>query len=217
MNKKLFLLLVILQLFLLNGCLTLVPANVDPVAEPGVSSLLLVEASLMENYGMGYRDSSNQNVDEGWYPLVEGPDGSLVAFKYSNRGSKGGPYYYAENVSAGRYTIIGWRYLWMTQTKFLNTPIKDLKFGGPEPRPFQNVDDRMLDTPYSVDVKAGTIATLGTFSIKYAVVSAKDMNADNKREIFQFEWTGHDKAGTNIMSDITSWKDDNWPQWNAYK
>lgn len=201
---------------LLTGCETIRSAYVDPVEEPGVSSMLVVEAFILENYGMGFKNSTIQTYDEGWYPLVEGPDGSLVKFRVYDSSYKGGPYYFVENIKPGTYTIKGWRYLWMKQSDYLQTPINNLKFNGYKPEPFQQVDDRMLVKPYTVEVEQGVVVTLGSYSMKYCVVSAINMSADDRRKITEFEWLEHDLSGKNIMSDISSWSDDNWKEWNRY-
>lgn len=199
-----------------TSCIAIKRAIVNPVNKPGESSMLVVEAKILENYGMGYRNSSIQTVDEGWYPLVQGPDGKLVKFRLFDAGSKGGPYYYAENIPAGKYNIKGWRYLWMTQNDFLTTPVKDLAFTGPQAKNFQQKIDYLLEKEHSINLKHGTIATLGTYSFKYEVVSAKNMNADDRRKPVSFEWLKHDYTGRNIMSDMKTWKEDNWATWNKY-
>lgn len=214
--KRVALLVLVLSIVLLTGCIAIKSAAVNPVEKPGESSMLVVEAKILENYGMGFRNSSIQTVDEGWYPLVKGPGGKLIEFRLFDAGSKGGPYYYAENIPAGKYTLKGWRYLWMTQNDFLTTPIKDLSFTGPEPQSFQQKIDYLLKKPHSVNLKRGTIDTLGTYSFKYEVVSAKNMNANNRRKPVSFEWLQHDFSGKNVMSDMKTWTEENWAGWNKY-
>ncbi len=200
-----------------TGCMGSLFPRVEPVSEPGQSSLIAIEAVIHERDPHGnLSDHSIQLFTSGFYPVITGPDGAEMALDMFDASARGGTYWFKGNVAPGTYTVTGFRYLWMTQHDFLHTPIKDLGYDGQSEAAWVQRQFFPLPEPVQVTVKPGQVVSLGRYSMTFATYGNAQPAAEDRRRCAEHVYTAIEPKNINVLQDMKHWRAGNWPAWNEY-
>ena len=207
-----------LAVLLISSCATILGGligqlfpTVDAPEGPS-SSMLVVELIAYTRGEEGTEESRNYNnlVNSGFFPVVVGPGGFELAFQNIDAVATSGMLYVEENIQPGTYTLEGFRYLWMTHTDYVNTPIKDLKFDGQNAAEWQRTNFYPLPSPVKIQVKPGAVQTLGRYTVFYTL---KD-TGDERYNTASWEYQQILPETDNSLRVMKSWEANNWPAWS---
>ncbi len=196
---------------ILGGILGEMFPAVDEPKNPD-SSMIVIELIAYTDGEEGTIDSRNYNnlPNSGFYPVVEGPDGTELSFESLDSSTRSGFIYWASNVQSGNYTLTGFRYLWMTHDDYMNTPIKDLQFEGQNDAAWQKKSFYPLAEEITEEIQAGTVASMGRYKVYYTLKE----EGQERFNIESWEYSGIDPNSTNALADMKNWRSGNWPAWN---
>jgi hypothetical protein len=222
MKKIITISLILGMVLLVSSCTSFIAGlagfNVDPPASAD-SSLVLVELIAYTAGEAGTETSSlmKNTVQSGFYPVVFGPDGTEIPFKHIDALSEAGLVFFLENIPSGLYSLEGFRYVWMTDNAFLNSPIKELKFDGQRTDMVER-NFYPLPSPVKIEIKPGTTASFGRYKVYYEL---KELDSDTKLDdgtrMVLFSYDNILPNDTNLLDLIEKWQYGSWPDWNARK
>lgn len=218
--------LVILTILLVGtSCASLLAGmfglEVDPPESPE-SSMLLVElrAYTWDQTGERDDDLAVMTYMSGFYPIVVDQYGNEIPFNHIEALSSAGIIFHSANISGGSYTLKGFRYLWMTRDNFMNSPIKDLKFDGQRNDQFIEIQEYPLSKPIEIDVKPGTVHSLGSYKVYYELRDydyVKDdtlVRKDDMNKMVKWEYEELNPNDTHVLTMMQDWTYEPWKLWN---
>lgn len=221
---KVFVLIVgIASILTLTSCASLLASMFGfevNAPENSDSSLLFVELVAYTWDQSGAVDDSliQVNYMSGFFPVVVDERGEELPFSVIEGLTTAGLIYYRENISSGKYTLKGFRYLWMSRYAFMNSPIKDLKFDG-QRSDWVEVQFYELPEPITIDLKAGTADSLGRYKVYYELREYDYTRNDNlKREddsykMILFRYEDILPKDTSTLELMKQWKYKPWQLW----
>jgi|GEM_PF-4299972 len=205
------------SLLFLVSCVTLFPEVTTMSGD--TSSLIVLETDPVKGVstsrGMLKERSRVNMVNTGFYPVVTDSDGNEVSFRLFEGSTRGGTYYYLENVKPGKYTVTGFRYLYMTHYDFIHVPIKDLKFDGQRKEAWQKTDFYPLPKPVTVQVRPGKMESLGRYVFYFETVAEKEPLADLRWKITTLNFESVEPDNKNSLQDMKNWRGGEWVNWNT--
>lgn len=205
MKKLLFAATGMLFLF---SCISLFPEVVT--VSNDTSSLIVFEmeptTSIKTSRGVHKNRFRVNTVNSGFYPVVIDPDGNEVSFRLFEGSTRGGTYYYKENMNAGTYKITGIRYLYMTHYDFIHTPIKDLKFDGQRQAAWSKTEFYPLPQPVSINVRPSKMESLGRYSFFFETVGDDKPLDDLRWKITQLKYENIEPENKNSLQDMKNWR-----------
>ena len=156
-------------------------------------------------------------AQSGFFPVVYGPDGGEVPFRHIEGLTEAGLVYFMENLKPGLYSLEGFRYVWMTDYAFLNSPVKDLKFDGQRTEWVQR-DFHPLPSPIKIDVKPGTTTSFGRYKVYYELKElSSDKRIDDGTRLILFSYDNILPQDRSLLNLIEKWQYGSWPAWAARK
>ncbi len=164
---------------------------------------------------------SNTNVSM-WTPVVKKEDGTIVEFRVFNGGADMTTIYYKENLTAGKYTLLGFNHVYVDYGKLhkyeeeLGKPFTLYK----EPyanKPYHVIQFFPLDKPYEFTLKPNVMMTLGNYVIKYKINGGVAGTTDDRYRVIEDETkiVMADKEDQSLLAYMKPWATKKWKMWNA--
>ena len=181
--------------------------------ESEASSLLVVE---LIAYTSGQRGTAvsrmMENLPEaGFYPVVIGPGGKEITFSNYDISPNSGMVFYRENLSPGVYTLIGFRYLWLSEKDMTLMPPQHQYFDGQRAAPWQQTKLLALRRVVPIYLKPGTVESLGRYTIYYTHLGADE----DPYRLEGWRYRRTEPANKHVLSVMKHWHTANWTKWNA--
>jgi len=214
MKKQLLILSFLLSFSAGNGFAQFFP-KVDKPTAPEMS-LLVLQASKDEDGKAG----KLQNVNfTGWVPAVVNAEGTAVPFRNFDAGADFTNIYYAENLTAGEYKLIGFYHIYTDYTKLEEyqkkfpshlpsfTPYKDM--------PYHVKQLFSLPEPVIVALESNKIQTFGSYLIKFTWVGGMGgTTPDRWRAIEAKTSVTADPKNETVLRYMKTWANPAWKKWN---
>lgn len=218
-------LIMLIAMVSLSSCVSLLASllgiEVEPPDSPE-SSLLFVELIAFTDGQSGTRDSDMvaNGFSSGFFPVVVDEDGNEVSFVNIEAMTEAGLVFHHANLDPGTYTLKGFRYLWMTDYNFLNSPIKDLKFDGQRDDEFIETEFHPLPEPITLEVEPGTVASFGSYKAYYLLKESvyrqkpEMPKQDDENKMVEFGFLGINPDDTHLLEMMRDWTHSGWVEWN---
>lgn len=172
-----------------------------------------------ENDGK-YESVANLNFS-GWVPAVKGPNGEEVAFRNFDSGAKFTNIYYAENLAAGEYTLVGWHHIYTDYSKLdahkAATGEKLARWAPFENLPYHVKQLIPLTEPVVVNLEPNKIMSLGSYAVVYKWIGGAAGTTDDRWKVDE-EFTKIVKsnpADDTVIRYMKTWATPTWKKWNA--
>ncbi|HDP74415.1 MAG TPA: hypothetical protein ENN49_00800 [Bacteroidales bacterium] len=207
----------LISLFMPTGFAQLFP-KVDKPKSDEMSMLVLQFA--YDNDGK-MENVLNMNFT-GWAPAVKGLDGKIVPFRKYDMGANFTNIYYAENLPAGEYTLIGFYHVYTDYGKLKEFETAQGKQHIPSYEPY-------VDRPYHVKqliplkqavvvkLEPNKVMTMGSYAVKFKWVGGASGTTDDRWKVIedQTSITLEDPASETVIRYIKTWATPAWKKWNA--
>ncbi|MEI7499607.1 MAG: hypothetical protein WCK84_04075 [Bacteroidota bacterium] len=207
----------LLSFVVLSGYAQLFP-KVDKPTSPGMSMLVL-QFARDENGKMSRIVNMNFT---GWAPAVKGPDGNIVPFRNLDGAADFTNIYYAENLIAGDYALIGFYHIYTDFSK-LNAYEKEKarpvipSFAPYKDMPYHVKQLIPLKEAVNVALVADKVMTFGNYAVKYKWVGGSAGTTDDRWKVIEEETsiTLADSKSDTVLRYIKTWATPAWKLWNA--
>lgn len=216
MKRTLVILATVLYFGLINGNAQLFP-SVDKVASPEMSMIALQFAHDND----GKMENVINNNFTGWAPVVKGPDGNIVPFRNFDAGADMTNIYYAENLKAGEYTLIGFYHVYTDYGK-LDEYKKE--FGEKHMPIYEPYVDKKyhikqvfeLKEPIVLNLEPNKIMSFGSFAVKHKWVGGIAGTTDDRWKMDeQHTAITLEKPFDNyVLRYMKPWATPKWKKWN---
>lgn len=197
-------------------------AQLFPMVKKPVSadaSMLVVQFAHDDNGTM--RLMSNINVT-GWAPAVKGPDGAIVPFRNYDAAADITNIYYAENLTPGVYTLIGFYHDYTDYSKLeeyrkIKGPNYLAEYGPFKELPYHIKQLIPLEQPVEVTLEANKMQTFGSYAIAYKWVGGMAGTTDDRWKVVEDEtkFTLIDPDSNYLLRYMKTWATPAWKKWNA--
>ncbi|MFA7672161.1 MAG: hypothetical protein WCY53_07920 [Sphaerochaetaceae bacterium] len=210
--KKIALLVLSVSIILsLTGCFSF--ASLWPFVEAPDSpndSMIVLEAGQIED---GRSTNLNNLNYSGWAPWVVDSNGNTVAFKNFDTESRLDSLYYAENLSAGTYTLKGFLHLYIDYSKLSE---KEFASYGPFNNYHYHVTQKFeLDKPVTLNLRAAEMATFGRYYISFEYTEGMWGTGDHRYRIKENSVSiKSDSSDKKALRVIKNWHTPGWKLWN---
>jgi hypothetical protein len=158
----------------------------------------------------------------GWAPAVKGPDGQIVPFRNYDKGADFTNIYYAENLPAGEYTLLGFYHVYTDYGKLkeYETSIGKTIIASYDPYgnlPYHVKQLIPLKQEVVVKLEANKVMTMGSYVVKFKWVSGMAGTTDDRWKAKEDETsiTMEDPKSETVIRYIKSWATPAWKKWNA--
>jgi hypothetical protein len=214
MKKKLTLTIFALLLFVAQGFAQFFP-KVEKPTSPEMSMLAL-QGSHDEDGKPGKIENMNFT---GWAPAVMNAEGKVVPFRNFDAGADFTNIYYAENLPAGEYKLIGFYHVYTDvdklreyQKKFPNfTP----RFTPYEDNPYHVKQLFNVKDPVVVMLEPNKVMTFGSYLIKYAWTEGMGgTTTDRWKAIENKTSVISDPQDATVLRYMKTWATPAWKKWN---
>jgi hypothetical protein len=134
--------------------------------------------------------------------------------------TEAGLVFHHANLDPGTYTLKGFRYLWMTDYNFLNSPIRDLKFDGQRKDEFIETEFLPLPEPIYITVEPGTVHTLGVYELYYELQETlyqrnpEMPRQDDAYKLVDYSYQHINPDDPHLLALMTEWQHPAWIEWN---
>lgn len=166
---------------------------------------------------------ANNVAWSGWAPAVKGPNGEEIPFRNFDSGADITNIYYAENLPAGEYTLTGFYHVYTDFDKLdeyrSKTGDDDLTRYAPyENLPYHVRQHFALSSPVTIKLEPNTMASFGTFIVKFRHVEAFYGGTTNERSKVveeDFKYVSEKPLDDHILRYMKPWATPKWKKWNA--
>ncbi|HPX06315.1 MAG TPA: hypothetical protein PLC17_10300 [Tenuifilaceae bacterium] len=157
----------------------------------------------------------------GWAPAVINANGEIVPFRKYDAGADFTNIYYAENLAAGTYKLVGFYHVYIDYSK-----LDEMRKGNPDKMtkyaPYENLSYHVkqlfpLQDTVTVQLEANKVMTFGTYAVKYAWVGGLAGTTDDrwKANEEKTEVTTSKPDDNTVLRYIKTWATPAWKKWNA--
>lgn len=193
--------------------------KVDKPVSPD-ASMIMLQFSVDEKGNLEKFLNFNWSM---WTPVVKDEEGNIVEFRVWTAGVDDmTDLYYKENLKPGKYTLLGFNYVY---TDFGKLEEYEKKKGGTElvsKNPYDDKPYRVkqffpLEKPYAFILKPGTIMTLGHYVIKYKLKEGVSGTSDDRYRTLEDETKimMADPEDQSLLTFVKPWASKKWKMWNA--
>jgi len=157
-----------------------------------------------------------------WAPIVKKEDGTLVKFKVFTAGADMTNIYYKENLVAGKYTLVGFHFVYTdfgeldkyrAETGDKKGPYKH--FYDYDEVPYHIRQVFPFDKPIEFTLEPNIIITLGHYVIKKRVKEGFTGTSDDRYRVTRAEIMMADSEDQSLLTYIKPWATKKWKLWNA--
>jgi hypothetical protein len=196
---------------MLSSCMSML--GLWPDVEPPMnasSSMLVVEAG---EGAPGDSESLFNSNFTGWAPWVEDEHGNLIAFKPFDIESRLDSFFYAENLSPGKYTLKGFIHVYTDYSKLSDGELAS--YGPFAEYPYHERQFFQIDEPIVLDLEAAAIDSFGRYYITYDWKDGASGNTDDRWKVTESSVSiGYDAADRKALRVAKNWATPNWKLWN---
>jgi len=165
---------------------------------------------------------ANNVAWSGWAPAVTGPDGKEIPFRNYDSGADITNIYYAENLTAGEYTLTGFYHVYTDFDKLDEHRSKTGEEELTRYAPYENLPYHVrqhfpLSSPVTINLDPNTMASFGTFIVKYRHFEAFYGGTSNVRSKVveeDFEYVSEKPHDNHILRYMKPWRTPAWKKWN---
>gem|GEM_PF-367686 len=181
-------------------------------------SLLVLQFSRDDEGKMGRITNFNFS---GWAPAVMGPDGNVVPFRNFDAGADFTNIYYAENLPAGDYKLIGFYHVYSDYSKFdqFQRPVADkiARYAPFENLPYQVKQLIPLKEAVTVALVPDKVMTFGSYAVKFKWKGGPGGTTDDRYKVIEEETsiTLAESQSEVVLRYIKTWATSAWKLWNA--
>lgn len=210
-----------LPLFFLLFVISVMPgfAQFFPKVEKPSSpemSLLVLQGSHDEDGKMGKIENMNFT---GWAPAVTGPDGKVVPFRNFDAGADFTNIYYAENLKAGEYKLIGFYHVYTDiakLTEYQKThPNFIPRFTPYEENPYHVKQMIPVKEPVVVALEPNKVMTFGSYVIKFVWTGGMGgTTSDRWKAVEEKSFITSDPKNETVLRYMKTWATPAWKKWN---
>lgn len=214
MKRHLGFLCVLFSLIAVRGFAQFFPKVEKPTAPE--MSLLVLQASKDEDGKMGKIQNMNFT---GWVPAVMNAEGTVVPFRNFDAGADFTNIYYAENLPAGEYKLIGFYHIYTDYTK-LEEYQKKFPSHMPSYTPYKDMPYHVkqlisLSEPIIVALEPNKIQTFGSYLIKFAWVGGMGGTTPDRWKVIEARTSiAADPKNETVLRYMKSWATPAWKKWN---
>lgn len=193
--------------------------SIDKPTSPD-ASLIALQFSIDNNGTLETYMNANWSM---WAPVLKMEDGSLVEFRVNTGGADMTGIYYKENLVAGKYTLVGFNWIYTDYDKLHEYKSKPGNENHSVPK--KAYDDKpyrvrqliALDSPIEFTLEPNKMMTLGHYVIKYKVKEGIDgTSADRFRVVEdQTKIMMADSEDQSLLTYMKPWATKKWKMWNA--
>ena len=190
------------------------------VKKPASETMSLLALQLSHDNNGSMTKIVNTNFS-GWAPAVKGPDGLIVPFRRFDAGADFTNIFYAENLIAGEYTLIGFYHVYTDYGKLkqYETEIGRTIITSYEPyedRSYQVKQLFPLKNNVIVNLEAGKVKTFGSYAIKFGWVGGAMGTTDDRWKMNEEKTlvTVEDPSNELVLRYMKSWATPAWKKWN---
>lgn len=156
-----------------------------------------------------------------WTPVVKKEDGTLVEFRSWSGGADITTIYYKENLAPGKYTLVGFNYVYTDYGKLADYERKighrEMVHKNPyDNKPYHVVQFFPLKTPYTFTLAPNTMMSIGHYVIEYQLYEGFSGSSDDRYRAAE-DGTRIIKADTAdqyVLRYMKSWATKKWKMWN---
>jgi hypothetical protein len=213
--------LVSLSLFLVVGITSTFAGLFPSVSKPNSpdASLIALQFSIDDQGEL--IPFTNTNVSM-WTPVVKKEDGTIVEFRVFNGGVDMTTIYYKENLTAGKYTLLGFNHVYVSYDKLhkYEEELGKTVVLAKEPyahKPYHVVQFFPLEQPYEFTLDPNVMMTLGHYAIKYKNNGGITGTTDDRYKVIESETkiVKADKTDQSLLVYMKQWATKKWKMWNA--
>ena len=158
----------------------------------------------------------------GWIPAVTATDGSLVNFRHFGAGADVNNIYYAENLKAGEYTILGFYHIYSDYGKLDEYKKEKGESYVAEKAPYKNLPYHIkqliaLKEPVKVNLEANKMMSLGNYAVEFKYLGGLNGTTNDRWKTIEEETklTKEEPNNDYILKYMKSWATKKWKMWNA--
>ncbi len=213
--KKLYLLILFISTGLSSAWAGFFPAVDKP--ETPESSLIALQFSI-DNKGE-LETFANLNWSM-WTPIVKKEDGTIVEFRVNTGLVDMTTLYYKENLTPGKYTLIGFEHVYTDYAKLSKYELTHGKvFVTKNPyddKPYRVKQFFPLEEPYEFTLKPGTMMTLGHYVIKYRYKEGPSGSSHDRYRVVEdrTKILMADIEDQHVLELMKPWATKKWKLWN---
>ena len=192
--------------------------SVDKPDSPD-ASMIVLQFSIDDKGNLTSYANTNASM---WAPVVKKEDGTLVKFKVYSGGADMTNIYYKENLVAGKYTLVGFHFVYTdfgeldkyrAETGDKTGPYKH--FYDYDEKPYHIRQVFPLEKPIEFNLEPNKIMTLGHYVIKKRVKEGIMGTSDDRYRVTRAEIMMADSEDQSLLSYIKPWSSKKWKLWNA--
>ena len=214
MKKRMPLFLVLFVSSVISGFAQFFP-KVEKPSSPEMS-LLVLQGSHDEDGKPGKIENVNFT---GWAPAVTGPDGKVVPFRNFDAGANFTNIYYAENLPAGEYKLIGFYHVYTDIAKLTeyqkSHPNFMPKFAHYEENPYHVKQMIPVKEPVVVALEPNKVMTFGSYLIKFVWTGGMGgTTSDRWKAVEEKSFITSDPKNETVLRYMKTWATPAWKKWN---
>ena len=166
-------------------------------------------------------DIINTNVSS-WIPIVTDSNGKLVEFRIHRPGTEVHNVYYAENLVAGEYTMIGFYHVYTDYDKLDEYKLTKGESYIAEMAPYKNLPYHIrqqvkLNTPLKIDLVANKMMSLGSYAVDFVYIGGISGTTNDRWKIDEekSKITKDEPDSQYVLRYMKPWATRKWKTWNA--
>ena len=197
-----------------SGCAGIFPTVSEPTSSS--SSMLAMEVAKKDTTEKsGVRILANA----AWaaeVPYVVDARGKVVPFKEVETIVGANTIFYAENLKAGEYKLVGFWHVYIDYGLKKRSGIKSVKYAPYEKLPYTKKQLFKLKTPVVIQLPANKMATLGSYVIDYKYKEGAAGRSDGRWLIRpeSFEFVNLNPNDNKVLRIMKPWATPAWKKWN---
>jgi len=203
------------------GIITVFGQLFPKVTKPTSPEMSMLIVQFAHDEGDKISSVANTNFS-GWAPVVKGPDGSIIPFRNYDAGANITNIFYAENLVAGTYTLVGFYHVY-TDYSLLDAYEKEVEkaiiasYGPFENYPYHVKQIIPLKEPVTISLEPNKIMSLGSYAVKYRWVGGMGGTTDDRWKVVEDETsiTQADPKSDTLLRYIKPWATPAWKKWNV--